>query len=323
MKPKVYIASKVSDEVKAYLDEHCECEMWQGEQAITGQQLAEQLGDVEGLMTAGNAVSERLLSAAPKLRAVSNISVGYNHNDLVAMKNRNIIGTHTPYVLDDTVADLALALMLAAARRVTELHNLVREGNWQRGLGEQLFGVDVHHAKLGIIGMGRIGEAIAKRAKFGFSMEVTYNNRSRKPEVEQQLGVSYQSLDELLVESDFIVLMTPLTPQTKHLIGAEQFKLMKKSAIFVNVSRGETVDEAALIEALRSKQIFAAGLDVYEKEPVSPDNPLLKLDNVVTLPHIGSATHRTRQEMAMVAAQNLVDALYGREPKYVIPELKQ
>jgi gluconate 2-dehydrogenase len=324
MRPKVYISAKVSDQVKAYLDQYCDCEMWQDqEKAITGQQLAEKIGDVEGLLAAGNAISERLLSAAPKLRAVSNISVGYNHNDLEAMKKRNIIGTHTPYVLDDTVADLALALMLAAARRVTELHNLVRTGGWQRGIGEQLFGMDVHHAKLGIIGMGRIGEKIAKRAKFGFDMEVSYYNRSRKVEVEEQLGVNYIPLNDLLEQSDFIVLMTPLTPETKHLIGVEQFNRMKRSAIFINVSRGETVDEEALIEALRSKRIFGAGLDVYEKEPVSVDNPLLQLDNVVTLPHIGSATKKTRDDMAMVAARNLVDALYGREPQYVIPELKK
>lgn len=322
MKPKVYIASAIPQEVRSYLDEHCDCESWIGEQAITGQQLSEKLADVEGLLVAGNAISKRLLDSAPKLKVVSNISVGYNHNDLDAMKARRIIGTHTPYVLDDTVADLTLALMLAAARRVTELHNLVRAGGWQRGLGEQLFGVDVHHAKLGIIGMGRIGEAIAKRARFGFDMEVSYNNRSRKPEVEERLGVSYQSLDELLKQSDFIVLMTPLTPETKHLIDKEQFELMKNSAIFINVSRGDTVNEAALIEALRSKRIYGAGLDVYEKEPVSSDNPLLELDNVVTLPHIGSATHKTRHNMAMQAAQDLVVALYGREPKYTIPELK-
>lgn len=323
MRPKVYISSKVSDEVKAYLDQHCECEMWQNpERAITGQELAEKLGEAEGLLAAGNAISERLLSAAPKLRAVSNISVGYNHNDLDAMKKRGIIGTHTPYVLDETVADLALALMLAAARRVTELHHLVRSGGWQRGLGEQLFGLDVHHAKLGIIGMGRIGEQIAKRAKFGFDMDVSYYNRSRKPETEERLGVGYQPLNELLEQSDFIVLMTPLTADTRHMIGEEQFNRMKRSAIFINVSRGETVDEAALVEALRTKRIYAAGLDVYEKEPVSPDNPLLQLDNVVTLPHIGSATKKTRNDMAMLAARNLVDALYGREPQYVIPELK-
>ncbi|MFX3634061.1 MAG: 2-hydroxyacid dehydrogenase [Candidatus Pristimantibacillus sp.] len=322
MKPKVYIASKISQEVSSYLDEHCDCESWTGEQAITGQQLSEKLLEVEGLLSAGNVISKRLLDSAPKLKVVSNISVGYNHNDLEAMRARGILGTHTPYVLDDTVADLTLALMLAAARRVTELHNLVRTGGWQRGLGEQLFGVDVHHAKLGIIGMGRIGEAIAKRARFGFDMEVAYNNRSRKPEVEERLGVSYQSLDELLKQSDFIVLMTPLTPETKHLIDKEQFDMMKKSAIFINVSRGDTVNEAALIEALRSKQIYGAGLDVYEKEPVSTDNPLLELDNVVTLPHIGSATHKTRHNMAMQAAHDLVEALYGREPKYMIPELK-
>ncbi|MUT65832.1 D-glycerate dehydrogenase [Paenibacillus sp. NEAU-GSW1] len=322
MKPKAYIASKVSSEVKEYLDQHCECEYWQGAEAITGAQLAERLADAEGLLVSGNAISERLLGSAPKLRVVSNVSVGYNNNDLNAMRSRGIIGTHTPYVLDDTVADLTLALMLAAARRVTELHNLVRSGGWQRGIGPSLFGVDVHHAKLGIIGMGRIGEMVAKRAKFGFDMDVSYYNRNRKPEAEQKLGLSYLPLNELLAQSDFVVLLAPLTPETKRMIGAEQFTLMKPTAAFINVSRGENVDEAALVEALRSGTIRAAALDVYEKEPVSVDNPLLQLDNVVTLPHIGSATAATRNRMAMLAAENLVEALYGREPKYVIPELK-
>ncbi|MFF2090825.1 2-hydroxyacid dehydrogenase [Paenibacillus sp. NPDC058174] len=322
MKPKVYIASRVPNEVKAYLDEHCDCEMWQGEEAITGAQLAERLTEAEGLLVSGNAISSRLLGSAPKLRVVSNVSVGYNNNDLDAMRSRGIIGTHTPYVLDDTVADLTLALMLASARRVTELHNLVRSGGWQRGMGEGLFGVDVHHAKLGIIGMGRIGEAIVKRAKFGFDMDVAYYNRNRKPDAEERFGLRYLQMNELLAESDFVVLMTPLTPETKRMIGAEQFRLMKPGAIFINVSRGDTVDEAALIEALQNGTIRAAGLDVYEMEPVSPENPLLKLDNVVTLPHIGSATAQTRSNMAMVAARNMVDALYGREPQYVIPELK-
>ncbi|WP_338552256.1 D-glycerate dehydrogenase [Paenibacillus sp. KS-LC4] len=323
MKPKVFISSKIPAEVKSYLDEHCDTRMWEGEQGITGAQLAEEISEVEGLLAAGNAISERLLSAAPKLKVVSNISVGYNHNDLDAMKKRGIIGTHTPYVLDDTVADLTMALMLAAARRVAELDRLVRAGQWKRGIGTSTFGIDVHHAKLGIIGMGRIGETIARRAKYGFDMEVSYYNRSRKPDVEQQLGVQYSSLDQLLQESDFIVLMTPLTPETKHMIGQAQFAMMKRSAIFINCSRGETVDEAALVEALRSGTIRGAGLDVFEKEPVTPDNPLLQLDNAVLLPHIGSATDQTRFNMAMLAARNLVDGLYGREPQYVIPELKQ
>ncbi len=202
------------------------------------------------------------------------------------------------------------------------MDKLVKEGRWRKGMDSVLFGVDVHHAKLGIIGMGRIGEAIARRAKLGFEMDVAYYNRSRKPDVEEQLGIQYNSFGELLQTSDFIVLMTPLTAQTRGLIGEAQFAMMKRSAIFINVSRGETVDEQALVRALESGQIYSAGLDVYEQEPVNPEHPLLKLDNVVTLPHLGSATANTRLQMAYVAARNLVHALTGEGETYIIPELQ-
>jgi glyoxylate/hydroxypyruvate/2-ketogluconate reductase len=212
--------------------------------------------------------------------------------------------------------------MLSAARRIPEMDKLVKDGKWGNKSDEPLFGVDVHGKTLGIIGMGRIGESIARRAKFGFNMEVLYHNRRRKSEVEETLSTTYSSLDHLLRESDFVLLMVPYTPETRHLMGREQFVLMKKSAIFINTSRGQTVDEKALIEALRNKEILAAGLDVFEKEPISHDNPLLAMPNVVTLPHIGSATHQTRFDMAMLAAKNLVAVVTGREISNVVPELK-
>lgn len=238
------------------------------------------------------------------------------------MKKRCIIGTNTPDVLNETVADLALALMLSAARRIPELDKLVKDGKWDNKGDEPLFGVDVHGKTLGIIGMGRIGESIARRGKFRFNMEVLYHNRRRKSEVEETLKTTYSSLEHLLRESDFVLLMVPYTLETRHLMGREQFALMKKSAIFINTSRGQTVDEKALIEALQNKEILAAGLDVFEQEPVSPDNPLLAMPNVVTLPHVGSATHQTRFDMAMLAAKNLVAAVTGREVSNVVPELK-
>ncbi|MFC5702671.1 2-hydroxyacid dehydrogenase [Cohnella faecalis] len=322
MKPRVYIARDLPEEVRAYLEEHCDVRMWQGAEPIKPEQLKQEVGDAEGLLVTGTPVGEEVLRAAPKLRVVSNLSVGYNNVDLAALKAGKVVGTHTPYVLDETVADLAFALILGTARRVAELDRFVKAGKWQKGQDAELFGVDVHHARLGIVGMGRIGEAIARRAKLGFLMDVVYYNRNPRPDVEARLGISYSTLEELLRTSDFILLMTPLTPQTKHIMDEAQFSMMKKSAIFINVSRGETVNGTALVRALQSKQIHGAGLDVYEREPVDANHPLLGMDNVVTLPHLGSATAATRLNMAFAAARNLVHALKGEEPIQIIPELQ-
>lgn len=322
MKPYVYLARPVPEEVENYIAEHCAYDKWEGLEPIPRSELLKKLGEAEGLMITGEKIDDELLDHAPNLKVVSNISVGYNNFDTDAMKRRNIIGTNTPDVLNETVADLALALMLSAARRVPELDKLVKEGKWEKKSDEPLFGVDVHGKTLGIIGMGRIGEAIGRRAKFGFNMEILYHNRHRKMETEKQLDASYVSQEELLQKSDFVLLMVPFTEETKHLMGREQFAQMKNSAIFINTSRGQTVDEVALTEALQNGEILAAGLDVFDQEPVSPDNPLLKLQNVVTLPHIGSATYQTRFEMAMLAAENLVAAVTGKEPSTVVGELK-
>jgi len=322
MKPKGYVARKVMPEVKAYLMEHCDCEFWESRERQGRERFFAAIADAEGLLTAGTPINDELLDHAPRLRIVSNISVGYDNFDVEAMKRRGVMGTHTPGVLDDTVADLAMALILAAARRIAELDRFVRRGGWVKGIDRELYGVDVHHATLGIIGMGRIGEAVAKRARLGFDMDVLYHNRSRKPEAEARYGAVCVPLDELLARSDFVVVLTPLTPETTKMIGREQFALMKPTAIFVNVSRGPVVDEAALVEALRNGTIRGAALDVFEREPVDPDNPLLTLDNVVLAPHIGSATARTRTAMAMLAARNLVAGLKGETPPNLVPELK-
>lgn len=321
MKPKVYIARSLPEPAAAFLERHCQCSYWRGPGEIDAETLAERIGDAEGLLVTGTPIDGSVLKAGPALRVVSNLSAGYNNLDLRAFRERKITATHTPYVLDNTVADLAMALILSSARRVAELDRLVKEGRWVSGMDERLFGLDVHHKRLGIIGMGRIGEAVARRARLGFEMDVVYYNRSRKPEVEQQLGVGYSSLEELLRTSDYVVLLTPLTPETRHLMNEERFKLMKRSAVFVNVSRGETVQEEALIRALEGRLIAGAGLDVYEQEPIGAGHPFLGMDNVVTLPHIGSATAETRNRMAMSAVTNLVNALTGRGPTDVVPEL--
>lgn len=323
MKPRIYVARDLPNPVAAYLEEHGECRYWQGPGDITEERLAEEIGDAEGLLVTGTPIGQAVLRAGTNLRVVSNLSAGYNNLDLQALQERKLMATHTPYVLDETVADLAMALLLAAARRVTTLDRLVKEGGWVKGMDAELYGLDVHHKRLGIIGMGRIGEAIARRAALGFEMDVVYYNRRRKPEAEERFGLQYCSMDELLDTTDFVLLMTPLTPETKHLMGQAQFARMKNNAIFVNVSRGENVDEEALIHALQQGQMAGAGLDVYEREPISADHPLLQMDHVVTLPHIGSATAETRLNMAFAAARNLVHALTRQTPVQIVPELQQ
>ena len=322
-KPKVYISQLIPREVENYIAKYCDYEKWDSEQTVSRNELLNRLSDKDGVLLTGFSIDLELLNRAPKLKVISNISVGYNNFDLQAMKERNVIGTNTPGVLDNTVADLIFGLILSSARRITELDKYVKEGNWKSDDNETLFGIDVHHSTLGIIGMGRIGEAVAKRAKFGFDMEVCYHNRNRKKDVEEKIGAKYYDLKPLLAKSDFIVLMTPLSDETYHLIDFNEFEIMKNTAIFINASRGKTVNEEALINALQSKKIRGAGLDVYEKEPVDLENPLLKMSNVITVPHIGSATEKTRFDMAMQAAQNLVKALYGEIPLNIVPELNK
>lgn len=322
-KPLVFVDRLIPADVAEYLRDHCELDIWQEKDTVPRDELFRRLANAEGYLTAGRRIDDTLLEAAPQLKVVSTISVGYNHFDIEAMKRSGVIGTHTPEVLDETVADLVFALMLGSARRVAELDRYVRDGRWQRGDGENLFGIDVHHATLGIIGMGRIGEAVARRAALGFGMKVQYYNRSRKPEAENRYGAVWLGLDELLASSDFIVLLTPLTDQTKGLLGKREFELMKTTAIFINASRGATVDEAALIKALQSGTIRAAGLDVFQQEPLPAGHPLTELPNALLLPHIGSATAKTRDDMAMMAARNLVTALRGETPPQLVPEFRK
>jgi lactate dehydrogenase-like 2-hydroxyacid dehydrogenase len=258
-----------------------------------------------------------VIDAAPRLKVVSNIAVGYNNIDVAACTARGIMATNTPGVLDDSTADLAWTLILGAARRVTEVERYIRQGDWTGWRLKQWLGTDVHHATLGIVGMGRIGQAIARRAK-GFEMRVLYHNRKRVSEaIERALDTSFASLDELLGQSDFVVLQVPYSPETHHMIGAPQLARMKRSAVLINSTRGGVVDDAALIDALKSGTIRAAGLDVFENEPrLNPG--FLELDNVVLTPHVGSSTEDTRRAMAMTAAKNAVAALTGGTPPNLI-----
>jgi glyoxylate/hydroxypyruvate/2-ketogluconate reductase len=269
------------------------------------------LADAEGLIGTSTKMSSELLSLAPKLKAASTISVGTDLYDLNYLTERGIPLMHTPGVLNETTADTMFTLIMCTARRAVELSNMVREGRWTSNIGEALYGTDVHGKTLGIIGMGRIGYAIAKRGHFGFDMKIQYSNRSRKLDAEQDLNATYMEMEELLKTSDFVCVMTPLTAETERLIGAKEFAMMKKSAIFINGSRGKVIDEAALVDALNNGTIRAAGLDVFEVEPLSGDSPLCKLDNAVLFPHIGSATAETRLAMITCAVDNLINALNG------------
>lgn len=321
MKPKVFIAKKIPYKVEQYIGEYCDYVKWQGKDEITRLEMLKEINDAEGILTTsgtGGMVDEEFISYAPKLKVVSNISVGYNNFDIEAMKKHNVMGTNTPGVLNKTVADTVLALMLDSSRRVSELDRFIRQGKWTKEISKEHFGRDMNGATLGIIGMGRIGEEIAKRARLGFDMDIIYYNRNRKPETEKKFSAKYVSLQELLRSSDFVVLMTPLTNETFHLIGIEEFKIMKKTAYFINASRGQTVDENALIYALKNKIIAGAGLDVFDKEPIEVHNELLNIPNVVLTPHIGSATLKTRVAMVMLAAENMVKALLGQVPPNLV-----
>jgi lactate dehydrogenase-like 2-hydroxyacid dehydrogenase len=280
-------------------------------------ELTRHVADVEAIIPMGaHPIPEPVLAAAPRLRIVAVAAVGYNIVDVAAATRRGILVTNTPDVLTETTADMALALMLSVARRVPESDRFVRAGKWTGVYWSQLMGTDVHGAALGIIGLGRIGQAIARRAK-GFDMRVLYHNRKRDPEAERSVGAEYRSKPELLREADFVVLSIPLTPESRHLIGAAELALMKPTAFLVNVARGPVVDEAALVEALRAKRIAGAGLDVFEDEPkVHPE--LLELENVALTPHIGSASRATRLRMATRAAENCVAALEGQRPANLV-----
>jgi glyoxylate/hydroxypyruvate/2-ketogluconate reductase len=316
VKPQILVTRRTFDEVIEKLRERFDVQdNQQDDKAWSADELRARLADKEGVMSTGSdRMDAAVLDAAPRLKAVCNNAVGYNNIDLAACTERGILATNTPGVLDDTTADTTWALLMAAARRITEAERWIRAGSWTEGWRHnRLLGQDVHHATLGIIGMGRIGQAIARRAK-GFSMRVLYHNRSRAPKsVEKALGAKYVTLEKLLKQSDFVSLNLPYSKEAHHLIGAAQLALMKPTAVLVNAARGGIVDDAALVQALKEKRIAGAGLDVFEGEPKL--NPgFFELDNVAMVPHIGSATYATRIAMATLTAKNLTAALSGKRP---------
>ncbi len=272
------------------------------------------LETAHGVLGASVPLGREELEGARNLEVISSVSVGVDKYDPAYLAERGIVLCHTPDVLTETTADTAFLLVLATARRAMALSRRVREGRWTTSVGEADFGVDVHGKRLGIVGMGRIGAAIGRRARFGFDMDVAYHNRSRHADVEAELGAEWHTLDDLLEWADFVCVTVPLVAATREMFGAEQFRRMGADAIFINISRGGVVDEPALIAALEAGTIRAAGLDVFATEPLPADSPLARLDNVVALPHIGSATHETRQAMAALAVDNLLAVLAGKTP---------
>ena len=280
-------------------------------------QFNEALPEVHGLIGAGRKLGQAQLEHAAKLEVVSSVSVGYDNYDVAYLTERGIALTNTPDVLTESTADLGFALIMSAARRTAELDAWTKAGQWQATVGPAHFGSDVFGKTLGIVGLGNIGAAIARRGRLGFNMPVIYSGNSRKQALEQELGARHVSLEQLLAEADFVCLVVPLSAKTHHLIGAEQLKQMKRSAFLINISRGPVVDEAALVEALKDGTIRGAGLDVYEKEPLS-ESPLFALSNAVTLPHVGSATAETREAMANRAIDNLRAALLGERPRDLV-----
>ncbi|NWA24738.1 bifunctional glyoxylate/hydroxypyruvate reductase B [Pseudomonas gingeri] len=318
MKKPVVLYKKLSPSLMARLHEHTQVTLIEdlGDNGLA--QLRAALPEARGLLGASLKLDATLLDLAPKLEAIASVSVGVDNYDIDYLTRRRILLSNTPDVLTETTADTGFALILASARRVVELANLVRNGQWTRTIGPLHFGSDVHGKKLGIIGMGRIGEALAQRGHFGFGMPVLYHSHSPKPEVERRFNARYLGLHALLREADFICLTLPLTPETEGLIGAGELALMRPESILINISRGKVVDEQALIQALQNRQIRGAGLDVFEREPLASTSPLLSLNNVVATPHIGSATHETREAMARCAVDNLLAALAGERPANLV-----
>lgn len=318
-KPYVFITRKISREALKGLNESFVVNMWEyEEQPVPRDILLEEAAKADALLTMlSDKVDLELLDAARNLKVIANLAVGYDNIDVAAAIERGVTVCNTPDILTDTTADLAFALLMATARRIVEAAEIVKAGKWTGWSPLLLAGHDIHHKTIGIVGMGKIGETVAKRAT-GFDMEILYHNRSRNTEAEERLGARYTSFEELITTADFIVCLTPLTDETAGMFNKEAFQKMKQSAIFINVSRGAVVDEDALFEALVKGEIAGAGLDVFKQEPIGSDHPLLTLPNVVALPHIGSASAETRQGMIMLCIENIARVLYGGQPKTIV-----
>lgn len=316
VKEKVYITRQLPKELLKDFRESFEVEMWdEADTPVPQEVLKEKAQSVDALFcTISEKLDAAFFEANRHLKIVANMAVGFDNIDTEAARQSNVIVTNTPDVLTESTADLTFALLMATARRLLEANQVIRQDKWGDWAPFFLTGADVHHKTIGIVGMGRIGQAVARRAR-GFSMNVLYHNRSRKEDVETNLGVRYASFDRLIEAADFVVSLVPATKETKHLFNETSFKKMKSSAIFINVSRGQVVNEAALFSALKNKEIAACGLDVFDQEPIGSDHPLNTLPNAVLMPHIGSASYQTRVDMIQLCLDNIKAVLQGEKPK--------
>jgi len=322
MKPTILVSGHLTDDILSLLAQECDVRANREDRPMGRADLLEAVAGADGFLSMiTDAVDAELMDAAPRLRVVSNMAVGYNNIDVAAATARGIVVTNTPGILTEATAELAFALILAAARRVVDLDRRTRAGEWTCWAPLLFLSREVSGKTLGVVGLGRIGRAVARRAR-AFGMRVLYHSRSRlEAEEERDLGVEYAEKDELLATADFVSLHVPLSAETRHLIGRRELGLMKPTAYLINTSRGPVVDEAALVEALKARRIEGAGLDVYENEPMLAPG-LAALDNAVLLPHVGSATVETRTKMARMAAENLLSALRGERPAHVVnPEV--
>jgi glyoxylate reductase len=322
-RPHVYITRRIPETALRIIAEACDYRQWDSEETpVPRDVLLREIAQADGVFTLlTDRVDTGFLDAAPRCRVVANMAVGYDNVDLPSLTARRVLLTNTPGVLTETTADLAWALLMAAGRRIVEGQKLIEAGEWKTWSPLFMVGQDIHGATLGIVGAGRIGSAVARRAR-GFAMRILYYNRRPSPDLEAETGAVYRPLDDLLRESDFVMVLVPLTPETRGMFGARQFALMKETAVFVNAARGPVVNERDLYGALQRGRPWTAGLDVFEREPITADHPLLTLPNVTAVPHIGSATVATRTRMATVAATNLVAAVTGAPvPNPVNPEV--
>lgn len=314
----MYVTRHLPGDALDYLSEHADVEIWPGELPTPREELLRRAPEYHGLLTLlTDRIDDDLLEAAPRLLVISNMATGFDNIDVEAATRRHMLVTRTPGVLSDTTAEFTLALLFAAARRVVEGDRQTRAGNWTTWGPQVLLGHDLAGATLGIVGMGGIGEAVARRAR-ALGMRIVYHSRSRKPALERRYRMEFLQFDDLLRRADFVSLHAPLTPETRHLIDERALRLMKPEAILVNTARGPLVDQTALYKALSEGWIAGAALDVTDPEPMPPDEPLLSLPNVIVTPHIASASVATRSGMAMAAAENLVLALGGRLPQHTV-----
>jgi len=319
---KVFVTYEIPDSGLKMLREKFELDVYTGEEFLTKEEMIERARKADAMVAhLRDPIDAQFIQSLEKMKIIADYAVGYNNIDVQAATERGIYVTHTPGVLTEATADIAFALILAVARRIVESDRFVRDGKFVGWKPKLMLGYDLYGKTLGIVGMGRIGQAVARRA-LGFGMNIVYHNRNRLPqELETEFNAKYLSLDELISTSDFISLHTPLTKETFHMIDAEKIAHMKPNAIIVNTARGPVIDEQALYEALKARKIAGAGFDVYENEPkLTPG--LEKLDNVVLLPHIGSATYETREKMSQIVAINIIEALEGRIPPNLVPEQK-